>query len=591
MCRLKSENLIKIAAWPMDLIKPSVSGMPQGFLMRRINGYHQAHLLYTPKSRRTYFPEAQLPFILHASANIARAFATVHDAGQVIGDVNHANLLVSKDAMVALIDCDSFEITEGALRFPCPVGVPTYTPPELQGKSFSGVRRTQQHDAFGLAVLLFHMLFLGRHPFSGIFRHGSGDKTIEEAIREFRFAYSPDKRTTDMDQPAWVPPLSIYPSDVANLFLRAFSAQGASGKRPTAHQWIPAIEGLSLSLKRCSANESHFYFKSLGSCPWCTAERASGIPMFGFTVPAIQTQNFDVVAIWAQIKAVGPDESGTPTYPNAYAGQFQPDPRIQDIRDRRRNKRLLSVGSIVLAVILVVPGFLPAILSIGVLIAGLLAMRVFWKQGEGGGEFTREYATVMNSYQAACLRWNNLPQVPEVFARMKQRLETQKYELQALPSLRVDRMGKLQADLHRKQLIKFLERHKIDARTIAGIGPGRTNLLRAYGIEDASDVHSHIAIKGLGPASITALCDWRLSIEQRFVFNPAEGIDPVDVRALDLELAQKKAALVGALSAGPPSLKQVLLPWQVERTSALANLSHWSKAVAQAEVNVKQLVR
>ena len=113
MCGLKSESLIRIAAWPVELLTPAASGSPQGFLMRRINGYEQAHLLYTPKSRRTHFPEAQLPSILHASSNIAHSFATVHDTGQVIGDVNHGNLLVSKDATVALIDCDRFEITDG----------------------------------------------------------------------------------------------------------------------------------------------------------------------------------------------------------------------------------------------------------------------------------------------------------------------------------------------------------------------------------------------------------------------------------------------------------------------------------------------
>jgi DNA-binding helix-hairpin-helix protein with protein kinase domain len=112
--------------------------------------------------------------------------------------VNHANLLASKAGTVALIDCDSFDITDGQRWFSCPVGVPTYTPPELKGKSFTGVRRTQQHDAFGLAVLLFHVLFLGRHPFSGIFRQGNDNISIEDAIREFRFAYSPDRRVTEM---------------------------------------------------------------------------------------------------------------------------------------------------------------------------------------------------------------------------------------------------------------------------------------------------------------------------------------------------------------------------------------------------------
>ena len=43
------------------------------------------------------------------------------------------------------------------------------------------------HDAFGLAVLIFQILFMGRHPYSGHFL-GSGEMPIERAIREHRFA-------------------------------------------------------------------------------------------------------------------------------------------------------------------------------------------------------------------------------------------------------------------------------------------------------------------------------------------------------------------------------------------------------------------
>src|ERR1700683_2575712 len=112
MCRLKSPSLLNVAAWPTTTLKTNRNGQPDGLLMPRISGYQAAHLLYSPKSRRTNFPEAQFPFIGDSATNIARAFATVHDAGQVIGDVNHGNLLVSEQATVALIDCDSFEITD-----------------------------------------------------------------------------------------------------------------------------------------------------------------------------------------------------------------------------------------------------------------------------------------------------------------------------------------------------------------------------------------------------------------------------------------------------------------------------------------------
>ena len=57
------------------------------------------------------------------------------------------------------------------------------------------VRRTPTHTAYGLAVLLFHLLFMGRHPFAGRF-HGVGEMPIEKAIAESRFAYARETRRT-----------------------------------------------------------------------------------------------------------------------------------------------------------------------------------------------------------------------------------------------------------------------------------------------------------------------------------------------------------------------------------------------------------
>jgi DNA-binding helix-hairpin-helix protein with protein kinase domain len=151
MCRLKSDALLKISAWPLATLKTK-SGASEGFLMPRISGHQEAHLLYTPKSRRASFPEAQFPFIVHVSMNIARAFATVHDAGQVIGDVNHGNLLVAPDGRVRLIDCDSFEIHDGNTIFPCPVGVPIYTPPECRDGAF---RESDEPDSTMHSVWLY----------------------------------------------------------------------------------------------------------------------------------------------------------------------------------------------------------------------------------------------------------------------------------------------------------------------------------------------------------------------------------------------------------------------------------------------------
>ena len=47
--------------------------------------------------------------------------------------------------------------------------------------------RTPEHDRFGLAVLVFQLLFMGRHPFAG--RHPERAIPVETAMREGLFAF------------------------------------------------------------------------------------------------------------------------------------------------------------------------------------------------------------------------------------------------------------------------------------------------------------------------------------------------------------------------------------------------------------------
>jgi DNA-binding helix-hairpin-helix protein with protein kinase domain len=594
MCRLKSDGLLRIAAWPVATLKSSAAGSVEGFMMPRINGCREAHLLYTPKSRRVSFPEAQFPFIVHASINIARAFATVHDSGQVIGDVNHGNLLISNSATVSLIDCDSFEIKDGNSVYPCQVGVPTYTPPELQGKSFQGVRRTKQHDEFGLAVLIFHMLFLGRHPFAGIFRHGTADKTIEDAIREFRFAYLPDNRMTEMESPPSMPGLSAFPPDIGQLFVRAFSREGATGNRPAASEWVAPLEHLSGRLTKCKANDTHDYFNALTACPWCRVENAFGRPMFGFKLTLISGADFDLLAVWAQIEAVRPDETGSSApSPSSFTDRCEPDVRVIAIKEQRRIKRGYSIGSILIAVVMVVPGDIPSLPSIFILFIGLVAMTKFWRSGESyANGLKNEDWEAKGKFNTGASQLEKLRIPPAAFQEKKQRLAAEKLELAELPAVKARRMAELTANLRQKQLTSFLERHLIEDASIPGIGPGRKALLRCYNVEDASDVsRERLDIKGFGPALRAAVLAWRYVIEQRFVFNPNQGIDPADVRAIEQDIAKKRAALIQSLSTGSQQLRQVLIPWQVERSRLAANLNDWAKEVAQAEVNIRALGR
>ena len=139
MVQLGTEALATVAAWPQNLLLDPRTGAVVGFLMPRVDDHREIHKLYGPADRKTAFPDATWAFLVRAARNLAAAFDAVHQHGHVIGDVNQGNVVVSRKASVRLIDCDSFQITHLGRSYPCRVGVPLFTPPELQGKPFASL--------------------------------------------------------------------------------------------------------------------------------------------------------------------------------------------------------------------------------------------------------------------------------------------------------------------------------------------------------------------------------------------------------------------------------------------------------------------
>ena len=256
LIRGATPELLSVAAWPMDGLK-SITGRVVGFVMPRILDARPLYELYSPRSRVQHFPSADFRFLVHVAANVARLFAAVHKAGFICGDVNHSNILVRQSGTVAAVDCDSFQVGDGS-RFPCLVGTDLFVPPELMGTALSAGRRTANHDAFGLAVLVFHLLFMGRHPFAGRFL-GKGEMPIERAIAECRFAYSTEARRTEMAPPPFTPPMEVVGRDVMELFERAFHPDERSGGRPTPQQWIDALDSLKAGLVSCKTVAWHHH--------------------------------------------------------------------------------------------------------------------------------------------------------------------------------------------------------------------------------------------------------------------------------------------------------------------------------------------
>src|SRR5690348_16840904 len=71
LVQLKTDRLVKLAAWPVDTIHERRGGPAVGFLMPKVSGTEQIHLLYTLKSRRSKFPEADWQFLATVAYNVA----------------------------------------------------------------------------------------------------------------------------------------------------------------------------------------------------------------------------------------------------------------------------------------------------------------------------------------------------------------------------------------------------------------------------------------------------------------------------------------------------------------------------------------
>jgi DNA-binding helix-hairpin-helix protein with protein kinase domain len=279
LCALPSA-LRGCAAIPMTRVSETAgSARWCGVLIPFVAG-HDIYELYNPQGRTAHFKQATFEFVVAAALNLARTFEVVHEHSIVVGDISEQNIRIRPDATLTFIDTDSFQVTAGGRVFPSNVGTPVWTPPELQGRSLEGTIRTRNHDRFGLAQLIFLLLFGGRYPFAGrpLSNH---EPSIEEAIAKYAFAFDPAPAQRVLEPPPGAPRPEALPSVFMDLFLRAF-CRGSErpDARPSSREWADALGHLRVALKRCPAWQNHVYWDGAGHCPWCDVLERVGFDLF-----------------------------------------------------------------------------------------------------------------------------------------------------------------------------------------------------------------------------------------------------------------------------------------------------------------------
>jgi DNA-binding helix-hairpin-helix protein with protein kinase domain len=603
MTQLSSEQLRAVTAWPTATLHHIPNGPIRGILMPAVVAHKEIHVLYGPKTRLREFPDATLPFLLHIAANLARAFARIHEQGHVIGDVNHGSVLVAKDGTVKLVDCDSFQIAFGGRQLLCTVGVPTHTPPELQGKPLGGIVRTPNHDAFGLAVLIFQLLFLGRHPFAGTFL-GRGEPALEKAIEEFRFAYGPGAIGRQMRQPPATPALDSSTPTIATLFERAFSREGYErANRPSAREWVATLGQAAQQLIVCGRNSGHHYARGLSACPWCAIESVVGITLFNVALlaPAGATARsaFDLEKVWAAIMAVAdPGQAPILPLPNNLPIEPSPEARAHGAELRRLRKVqhiALAVGmvsallALLIAAAAVAASWIMILTALGCFGLGFIAYR--GRQNNAilaGAKSKKALATArLNTLRT---RWHAEAGAAQ-FTALRTQLEREKGAYQALALIRQQRMRDLTSGARQRQLTLFLQRHRIASATIPNIGPGRKATLLSFNIETAADVTQTalLGVPGFGPAMTTKLLAWRATIESRFVFNGQQAIDPSDLGKIERDIANLRIQHERTLSQGAAQLQSITDQVRRVRTALREAGDQAQIDLAQAEVDLKIL--
>ncbi len=552
----RSTNLI---AFPINSVRDR-RGRFAGFTMARIDGHEPLHELYSPGARKAAFPGASYTFLVRAAANIARVVGTAHASGCVIGDINHSGVLIStKDATAALIDADSFQITDESLIHFCKVGVPEYTPPELQGQSLANIPRTQTHDQFGLAVVIFQLLWMGRHPYSG--RFSGGEMPVERAIREFRFVYSREHNAS-MTPPPAVPSLKDVPLPLAQAFELAFGPRGPTA-RPSAAHWVTLLDEFERSLVICGRNRLHQYSSAAHHCPWCHMEQAQHVLLFlpphvtAEQVAALSLENIgrDLDGIWRTIEGIQPPSTPTaPTFP-AFTWATSPE-----LASAKKNAQVGKYGGVVIAI-----AGLVALLAMPA--AWLLWVAAIWFgvaqfnqiRNSPGDQLVRRYRDIEAQWQRALADWRGKCGA-EPFETLKVSLRQVRTELQDLPRAEAAKVEAYHRNRRAAQLDAFLEGFQIRRVKLSGIGPSRLATLTSYGIETAADITQGriLNVPGFGPATSKPLLAWRKQVEARFVFNATTtAADTAAINTIRNETALRSRELLERLRTGAHKLSQL----------------------------------
>ena len=245
--------------WPKDVVYENEKFA--GYVMPKISNNKHLNMVYV-SSRNKYDRNRTIKNITIAQ-NLCVAINSIHNAEQICGDFNPANITVNlRTGTVTLVDTDSYHITEKNRNrvYRCEVGMPDYLAPEIHEKMKKYKRLdtaplptfTRQTDLFALAVHIFALLMNGCHPFANAVDLSQNCVSLPvpqpiENIRNGFFPFYMNRRGFTI--PKYAPKFDQLPEKIRKLFIRAFVDGHKNPQvRPDAVEWYNALHEMRLSL-------------------------------------------------------------------------------------------------------------------------------------------------------------------------------------------------------------------------------------------------------------------------------------------------------------------------------------------------------
>ncbi len=519
MVSMRSPGIEAYAAWPEALVVDDKDNIC-GFVMKKLTGFVPLHMIFSPLDRKNKFPDKGYNFLVHVARNLATAFHKLHDAGLVVGDVNEGNILISSAGLVSFIDCDSFQVKGTDSIYFCEVGVPRYTPPELlSAQTFENVVRTINTDSFSLAILIFQLLFLGRHPFAGK-NKSAQDIDEETAIRLHEFAYSLSAKKKKLSPPNDSFNISNLNDDLISYFHKAFETDD----RPLPGSWVKALDAFILELVICSESNLHSYPAKLKECPWCYFKRTRGI-MF-FLDDTVLKANAVLNDIEHFVNGFKVDKLEL----NKWSGSVQDNDHVTQKVDRGWYKQLYTQVGIAVVCCLAFIGV--SIISHNyILCLGGISSVLWIKYGTLAKKIKAERDSLRNTYAhyatllEKMIQEYNMPPGLDMYNKALGKLNQLVNNFRQLPD-EGEKMKKLMEErIYNDYLAGYLRQFDIQSHEIASFGPAKKTILLSAGIRNASDIsllHSR-KIPGIGPKNMQVLISWQRQMSSGFVYIPDTG--------------------------------------------------------------------